>query len=179
MRGTTTILILCGLCAAEARGQESTARSLLERVDPGIGDVGPLSTSQRQLPMDLRTPTGFENVYRVRGREDTLLRISGGLAATFPKSQYVPTAWGQVPVVPPGTVFHIGGVPKSLFGEDDGAGETRAYNAIDRTAIPRAPGSYIPPPLPPRPEPPSLWESELYRSYRLRTLLLEASASAM
>jgi hypothetical protein len=82
----------------------------LERIDPSYGDVSPLGESLRDVNMrvDLRTPFGFNDVYRVPGREDLLMRANGGMYAIFPQSVYVPSERGMAATVPPGTVFSIG-----------------------------------------------------------------------
>lgn len=82
----------------------------LERVEEIWGDAGPLNESMRVLPLDLRSPVGFQGVYRVPGHDNLLTRMDGGLAAVFPRSVYAATASGVVPLIPPGTVFHVGGV---------------------------------------------------------------------
>ena len=84
--------------------------ALLQRVDQTRGDVGPLSDSLRDVNMqtELRTPFGFQNVYRVPGRNDLLMRASGGIYAVFPQSVYVATDQGLTAQVPPGTFFTIG-----------------------------------------------------------------------
>jgi hypothetical protein len=83
---------------------------LLERLDPSYGDVSPLGASLSEMNMqaDMRQSGGFQYVYRVPGREDLLMRQSGGLYVIFPQSTYVPTRRGLVPTVPPGTMFSIG-----------------------------------------------------------------------
>jgi len=101
------------LCAQSGSPQSHIpgAPPLLERVDPTIADISPLSESLREVNMqaDLRLPTGFQNVYRVPGRADLLMRASGGIYAIFPQSAYVPTEKGDMAaIVPPGTVFSIG-----------------------------------------------------------------------
>ena len=59
------------LCAQSGSPQSHIpgAPPLLERVDPTIADISPLSESLREVNMqaDLRLPTGFQNVYRVPG----------------------------------------------------------------------------------------------------------------
>ncbi|MGD9692337.1 MAG: hypothetical protein AB7G17_12945 [Phycisphaerales bacterium] len=78
-------------------------------VDPGFGDVDSLQNSLRQIDMrvDLRREVGWEKVYQ--GPDGKLWRYSGGLGASFPRSQYafVPRV-GVVTEIPAGTVFHIG-----------------------------------------------------------------------
>lgn len=80
-------------------------------VDPGRQDTGPMAESLRLLPFDLRHPTGFDQVYRVPGQEGMFMRMDGGLTAIFPKGVYSQTPFGDLPEVPPGTVFHIGTPP--------------------------------------------------------------------
>lgn len=82
----------------------------LERIDPSYGDVSPLGESLRDVNMriDLRTPFGFNDVYRVPGRDDLLMRANGGMYAIFPQSVYAPSENGVTATVPPGTVFSIG-----------------------------------------------------------------------
>lgn len=170
----------------------------LDRVDPGIADIGPLNTSARLLPADLRLPVGFEHVYRMRGDHETLLRVSGGLAATFPRSQYNSTRDGLFPQIPAGTVFHIGGVrPRT---DTPGLASTSpiapAFNAIDRNASggsptaqattgpntladTRARDTRLPSPLPTqRPDAPAdpanIWNDEVYRALRVRELLRQS-----
>ncbi len=81
----------------------------LTPVDERVGDVGgSLSTSLRQIDPGLAVPSGFEQVYRVPGHNDLLMRIEGGVMAVFPESVYSASANGSVPVVPPNTTFYIG-----------------------------------------------------------------------
>lgn len=80
----------------------------LEFVDAGFEDVGPLATSFRLEPEDLRLPTGFQRVYRVPGDPDKLMRGNGALFAVFPTSVYRRSARGSVPVAPAAVVYHFG-----------------------------------------------------------------------
>lgn len=94
-----TILI----AAASASGQER-----FEPVENGVADADPLSIGLRELQVDLRDPVGFEQVFRVPGRDDLLMRVDGGLFAIFPRSVYFQTRSGNVPVIPNDTTFYIG-----------------------------------------------------------------------
>ena len=86
----------------------------LQRVEEVWGDAGPLNTSLRALDVDMRQPSNFEHVYRVPGSHNLLSRLDGGLAAVFPRSIYAATRGGGVmPVIPPGTVFYVGGMPSA------------------------------------------------------------------
>ncbi|MFG0274225.1 MAG: hypothetical protein ACF8QF_04125 [Phycisphaerales bacterium] len=108
------------LCAATAHGQgvqpsrpsePSSPRSPgqpYEQVQQGVEDIGPLGESLESPMLDLRVPTGFERVYLVPDGSGNLMRINGAMHAVFPRSQYVATPFGAMPVVPPGTVFHLG-----------------------------------------------------------------------
>lgn len=96
-------------------------------VEQMVEDMSLLATSLRSLQSGLQRPSGFEGVFRVP--EDTnnpgslarLMRIDGAVAATFPQSVYMgvylrerrgiverTTKIGDLPLVPPGTVFRIG-----------------------------------------------------------------------
>ncbi len=118
---------------------------LLERVDPTIGDVSPLGESLREVNMqaDLRVPTGFQNVYRVPGRSDLLMRASGGIYAIFPQSAYVPTEKGDMAaIVPPGTVFSIGMPGPWMYASRWVAGPTKvSLDGTNSSLAPVAPRS--------------------------------------
>ncbi len=165
--------VLAGIGAGGAIGTVALAQpmspSLFQRVDAGRADTGPLATSIIQFPEDLRVPTGFEYVYRDPRDEGSLIRVSGGLIAEFPRSQYDTAQGGFVPVVPPGTVFRIG-MPGawSWDGGERGLPVQRSFNAIDR----RVPVTGAPT----RPSPDdsidrSMWQSDVYRAIRVRELL--------
>lgn len=94
-----------------AQAPATQPQPLQKPIDPGVADVNPLSASFRDMRVDLRQPTGFDNVYRVPGRNDLLMRSSGALYAVFPQSAYAQTARGPVPIIPAGTVFSIGPPP--------------------------------------------------------------------
>lgn len=154
-----------------------------ERVEQGIGDVGPLSVSSRVAPVDLRHPLGFDAVYRlsearVFGRSGDqgglLARVSGAVWAVFPRSVYAPTPQGMVVPVPPGTVFHIGGIPeviqaerpRSLLGADLGSAVLgRVDLGARRTAAaPAALDSH-------EQGPATIFASEAFRRARLEEIL--------
>lgn len=124
-----------------ASGQPASTVPRLTPVEQGRGDTGPLATSTRVTPLDLRLPIGFDRVYRIegsgrRGRSsDLFARQSGGLTAVFPRSQYIESGSGLFPEIPAGTTFYIGGLPDSLTGADRSAATRRnANNYIDRSA---------------------------------------------
>ena len=96
--------------AAKASGDQPK----LKPVDPGVADVGPLSGPGRTLPTDLRQPANFDRVYEVElDGKQFFVRAHGGVYAVFPRSDYVQTRSGVAPVVPAGTVFHLGSLPKA------------------------------------------------------------------
>jgi hypothetical protein len=107
-RATSVIAIAAALAVVSlALGQ--VPRLPPTPLDQSRADVGPLSSSLREMQPELRLPTGFQNVYRVPGHDDLLMRMDGGLIAVFPRSTYVRTGkHGSRAVIPPGTVFHIG-----------------------------------------------------------------------
>jgi hypothetical protein len=89
------------------------------RIDPGHGDTSINAISLRKLDLDLRQPAGFQHVYQIStidafgAKQSTFMRIDGAVAAVFPRSVYLPAAGVLMPDIPPGTVFHIGGVPNT------------------------------------------------------------------
>ncbi len=85
-------------------------------IDAGVDGVGPLATSLRIRPLDLRKSASFGNVYSYG--QGSLVASSGALHAVFPRSVYVT---GRE--VPPGTVFYIGSTPGRFSPTDARPGE--------------------------------------------------------
>ena len=111
MHGLALILPTLALAEPPAHptlAQPSPLRPAVEVVDAGVEDRGGIEKSFRVLPLDLRGPTGFDQVYRVPGRDDLLMRGSGALFAIFPRGLYRRTAVGTVPVTPTDVVYSIG-----------------------------------------------------------------------
>jgi len=126
-------VVWCVLVAAAARGQQF----VLEAVDGGSEDVGPLSTSIREQGANLRVPVDFKQVYRIKGDmrlfgrsndEEMYARVSNGLMAVFPRSSYVQTRRGTVATVPADTIWVLAGSTVSMGGE--GAGRSGAGGAV-------------------------------------------------
>lgn len=176
----------------------------LELVDEGVGDADSLSTSLRRLQPDPRAPYDFDRLYRVPGRSDLLMRRQGAITAVFPESRYAASKRGVFPLIPPGTIFHIGAFDPASF---PGAGEARAPdpttqspNRVDGRAslryseeesaslfVPlrargrvsgRAQGRAGAPPSPGADAAddttPTMWTDESYRRSRLRAILTAA-----
>lgn len=134
------LLIACAALAPCARAQDARWRDL-QVVDPGVGDLGPLGVSTRSLPVDLRSPSGFDRVYRVPGSTrgvgaftttpagERLARVDGGITAVFDRSEYIQTKKGIRPVFPANTVFYIGDSPL-LNLPDSGRPRDRSVNAV-------------------------------------------------
>jgi hypothetical protein len=92
-----------------------TVRDLVQ-VDQGFADQSPLSVSLRQMQVDLRTTDNFRTLYQVPADAPTryagwYARESGGVYALFPRSLYRSTPVGELPLVPAGTRYFIGGIP--------------------------------------------------------------------
>lgn len=175
--------------SAGAWGQQRTAPP--QRVEQGVGDVGPLSADLRVLPNDLRQPTGFDQVFRLppsRGNPNGMFaRYSGGLVATFPRGAYFNTVGGQIAEVPAGTVFSIGGLPSALTRPLKAPMANLAPNYVSTLATPAmavtrvdtqvstlAPGTRTGPVAE---APVSIWTSEPYRQRRVAELLRSAAAA--
>ncbi len=138
-------------------------------VDQGVADRGPLSASHRTTPLDLRKPTNFDRVYEGVDQDGSriFLRIDGAIVATFSASVYEASSWGMVPVIPAGTVFHIG--EASLF-------EPRNTGTLVGR---RLPGVDLRADKPPSPvDPPSLWTDEGYRQRRVMQRLSQAAEAS-
>lgn len=162
-------------------------------IDPGTEDVSILREGGRQMPVDLRKPLNFEQVYRVEGDLSRLgvlgispapgqsmyARASGGLIAVFPQSEYVRTRQGAFPIVPANTTFLLGSAQTLTQLPKDSAlaGGVTAASAAQRVDL-RARVTTEPVPMasrPPRREAGSIWESEVTRRSRLEQLLDQAS----
>lgn len=109
------ILILLSVTSI-CPGQDSVD---LRVVEPGIQDVGPLSSGLKVQPLGLSIGNGFDQVYQAADSSGPFFRTSGGLFAVFDRSVYI--NWGNrfIPEVPPGTTFHIGApdfLDRSEFG---------------------------------------------------------------
>jgi hypothetical protein len=88
-----------------------------QRVDQTRGDVGPISSSLSRTDMgaELRTPTGFESVYRLPGLgpdgRPQFARSSGAITAVFSRSAYASAGGATFAEVPAGTTYFIGRLP--------------------------------------------------------------------
>lgn len=124
---TAALLFPAGGIVALAHAQPSSynadprQRSSLRLVDQGVEDQSLLSASTRRVPMDLRQPLGFDQLFQIMGPGGRLethgisstgdasyVRISGGLTASFTRSTYAEIGGGLQLLIPPGTVFSIG-----------------------------------------------------------------------
>jgi hypothetical protein len=199
--GAACGLGLIALLGAISRSHAQPAN--LSPVDQGVADVGPLSASSRVVPRDLRVPSGFDRVYRFGtggAGGEKYARISGGITAVFPRSQYVPTRDGYEVQTPAGTVYYIGRLPGSVLETADALAAERMLprpGFDDRSARravldrPRAPARADPPPRPAQavtsaalrpaaPAPiskPTLFTDEPYRARRVAELLDQASVA--
>jgi hypothetical protein len=130
------------MTSASAFAQSSAVDPRMKRVDPGRQDTGPLAASSRVLPMDLRLPTDFEQVYQLqartgeRSRAELFARRSGGVTAVFPRSQYMQAGGGILAEVPAGTTYYLGKLPESITGSPLSSGERRRPTTYIDNAVP-------------------------------------------
>lgn len=176
-----------GLAAGAWAQEPWTVTSPPRRVEPGTQDVGPLRTSNRLVPLDLRAPMRFEGVYEFERRdrfgrtEKWYARSDGGLTAIFPRSEYTLRNGRPLAEIPAGTVWLIGG----LRPETPKPTGPRPYNWVDLSASASlradgaaAEGSAVEASAArsaregaERAEPPTIWTSERYRRERVGALL--------
>ncbi|HYE63514.1 MAG TPA: hypothetical protein VD997_16105 [Phycisphaerales bacterium] len=179
MIGQLTALLMSIASAAPAQPESVTAGGARwTPTEPTVGDMNPVGTSQRAMPVDLRVGSGFDRLYKLDARprffggsggggwaagdSDYYMRMNGGVMAVFPRSSYAMTRRGLLTEVPPGTVFSIGGNVNKLMGAQPGINEPRVpgQNFVDRSAKPGSPNDPVPdqerarPAPPERPEPP-------------------------
>ena len=124
--------------------QTSPLRPKLELLDQGIEDRGGIEKSFRLMPLDLRVPSGFQQVYRVPGSDDLVMRGNGALFAVFPRSLYRRTVIGALPVAPADLHYSIGmpggfTFPGGFLRDDVPAPDPRISTRID-TRVRRLPG---------------------------------------
>lgn len=80
----------------------------MQPVEAGVADRGSLTESLRQMPMTLRMPGAFENVYPVPGRPGLFFRAQGALYAVFDEATYRMYRRTNLATIPPGSVFYVG-----------------------------------------------------------------------
>jgi hypothetical protein len=87
-------------------------------VEPTVGDLGPLNTGGRVMPVDMRAASNFDRLYKLdvkprffgdRSLGEYYMRRSGAVAAIFPRSSYRMVRGGLAAEVPAGTIFSLGG----------------------------------------------------------------------
>lgn len=174
------MVVGCGAITALGSGRARAQSGLwpepvlpgLKRVDAGVADVGPLSSSQRLIAVDLRVPTGFEGVFQFErrglfGKTETMyMRSSGGISAVFPRSVYVEASGGLVPEIPAGTVFVIG---SPVSGMRVPVKKSSSPMAVDM-AVPSGGDRPVLRPDAPRARP-SMWNDERVRRQRVGELM--------
>ncbi|MBL8763086.1 MAG: hypothetical protein JNM07_02310 [Phycisphaerae bacterium] len=155
-----------------------------ERIDPGTQDLGPLSSSVRVLDTDLRLPSDFKQIYRIRqydalGRPvgaDRFGRASGAVTAVFPRSVYTPTSRGLVTEIPAGTIWYIGDIPNDAPLAMSRAARIEAGDQANPTLDSRAESNADPIQAAPATTR-SLIDDPAYRAARVREILRKAAAS--
>ena len=123
-----------------ASGQDTT---VMQPVEPGVADRGALSESLREMPITLRVPGAFENVYPVPGRPGLFFRAQGALYMVFDEATYRFYKGTNYVTIPPGAVFYVGRpdwstIPTPWFRGAD-AGDQAEQDAQPRVAQGAAP----------------------------------------
>ncbi len=168
MRARFPRILASALAAASA---SPAAAQTQQRVLPGVEDVSPLRKIEDDLYRDLRTPVGWDAVYRVPVKDAQgnvkwmYARRSGALTALFPLSVYNVSRDGVEIAVPPGTVFHLGPIDSALR-DGSATGEATPPSSGTQASSTTA--------TPAKPLPMCVMEHEPYRQARMRQLLTEA-----
>ncbi len=168
-------------------------------VDQGIADTSRLSSSYRDMGIDLRAPVNFERLYKVDARSRLLknvpgasgwrggayARAHGGIVAVFPQSAYRNVGKDlELIEVPPGTIFTLADSSRMTHVETDDSLDstrpsTRLYgkpivNRIEEPTASREPAMF---PTQARhinsdePTTLSIWTDEDFRQRRVANLL--------
>lgn len=140
----------------------------LRPVTEGTLDQTPLARDLSVHSRDLRKPTGFESVYEVaqsNGRRPKFARIHGALMAEFPRSEYVATEYGQLPVIPAGTRYKFVRSPMPV--DEGAAAASRRPTSLAADGQTRAPE----PSVVSGESTDSMWQSEQVRRSRVAFLL--------
>jgi hypothetical protein len=111
-------------------GGAAPSQTTLRPVEQGIEDRTANSASQRVLQRDLRSPAGFDRLYRIEGsitnpawvragvKPGMYARVQGGVVAVFPQSAYRARGGGRTLVeVPASTKFLFGDTRAMLLGD--------------------------------------------------------------
>jgi hypothetical protein len=126
---------------SQSRAQSSPTQPEFERVDQGQADRNQLSTSYRDMGVDLRAPLNFDTVYKVEPHSRLLrgirgwsggafVRANAGLIAVFPQSAYRAVGRGvDLAQVPAGTLF--------VFGDSAGSARSGGAARGDGTTVMR------------------------------------------
>ena len=114
----------------------------MQPVEPGIADRGALAESLREMPITLRVPGAFENVYPVPGRPGLFFRAQGALYMVFDEATYRFYKGTNYVTIPPGAVFYVGRpdwstIPTPWFrGADAGDGDPQGARPAGANAAP-------------------------------------------
>ncbi len=180
----TCYLAITGLLALSASAPAQMTP--LTPVDENVADVSPLRTSLIRLEPDHGWATGFERVYESPLYPDRFIRVHGAVWAMFPKSEYLQTEDGLLPLIPASAEFFIGPPPLMLATPAAAAPSPNyvsllapsRYLGADNQRDSRATWT----PARARPEAPAparvtIWSSSDYRSRRLDAILRQAALS--
>ncbi len=158
----------------------------LTPVDQNVSDVSPLQTSLIFLEPDHGWASGFERVYESPLFPDKFIRIHGAVWALFPKSEYVESDDGMLPVIPAATEFFIGPPPLPSVSPTIDAppsnyvsllAPSRRLDADTARASRSAPAPIVLRVSPATPTRLTVWSSSEYRSRRLDAILRLARES--
>jgi len=153
-------LTLCAATSAHAQRDAPMQQSHSTRdvdtsmnypAEQRVADRGGLSTSPRQMPMELAEPQGFDRLYEVPGKSGMFYRANGALFLVFERGTYAQVQDKQkriwtIATVPPGGQYYIGkpdwssirrigALPAGSLGVHKDARLERSQNAGEPTQV--------------------------------------------
>jgi len=131
-----TALMIATAALAQVGTRSTNDPGALTPVDQGTADLGELNTSNRLIPVDLRQPNDFNRLYLAPDDSGRLMRVSGGLSAVFPRSEYAVGPGYVIPLIPAGTEFFIGPMPTPAT--DGGLGMGPVTGPTTAASLPEA-----------------------------------------
>lgn len=174
----------CAAAVLMALAWLASAQPVLRPVEQGVEDRTATSTSQRVVQRDLRSPAGFDRLYRIEGRitdpawiragvrEGMYARVQGGVVAVFPQSAYRQLGPGRTLVEVPASTQFLMGDTQRMLGLAPAEGQSNLPAPVALQLDQRVDMSAgMESPVVTREIAPSIWNDESYRRLRIAAIL--------